>query len=334
MFLKLFLVFSFYVNTIEAKPATQNIKNKCITVKAAFDIGSGSTKIKVARINTCKGKILKYLLEKQLQVSYKESIKKRKYFSKKIMKKGLKSLRKLKKLAEEFKPSKYIGVATAAFRNASNSKQFIDKLNQQLNINIKIISQEEEAKLGFYAGVASQNKNPQSVVVWDIGGGSMQITAYSKRKQFSVYKGQLASNSFKNLIISKIKKKNIERVSTPNPISLKEMNESLKLALSEAKNVPPFIKKKIKSGSSILGIGGVHYYSIRAQLKNKNAKFYTYKEIEKIMKASVGKPNAKEKYASSKYSNLILIFAYMKELGIKKVALAKINLADGLLLQK
>ena len=41
-------------------------KNSCHAVRAALDVGSGSTKIKVARVNNCTAEIEKTLFEKSI----------------------------------------------------------------------------------------------------------------------------------------------------------------------------------------------------------------------------------------------------------------------------
>ncbi|MBE8222171.1 MAG: hypothetical protein HAW60_05530, partial [Bdellovibrionales bacterium] len=44
----------------------------CVYVKGGFDLGSGSTKFRVAKVDVCRGKILKVFLDQSVLVAYKE----------------------------------------------------------------------------------------------------------------------------------------------------------------------------------------------------------------------------------------------------------------------
>ena len=41
----------------------------CIFTRAAFDVGSGTTRMKVAKVDVCKNTILKVLLKKEMRIS-------------------------------------------------------------------------------------------------------------------------------------------------------------------------------------------------------------------------------------------------------------------------
>lgn len=66
--------------------------------------------------------------------------------------------------------------ATAAIRNASNSKEIIDQVEEAINHEIDLISGEREAELGFKA--VTNQFGMESGVNIDIGGGSTELTVY------------------------------------------------------------------------------------------------------------------------------------------------------------
>ena len=92
------------------------------------------------------------------------------------------------------------------------------------------------------------------------------------------------------------------------------------------------IKKKIQSGAQVLGIGGVHYYSVRGQTKVESK--YDHSTLESTISSKLAKHDADigGDYASTDVSNLILVKSYMEALNIKEVEAFRINLADGVLL--
>ncbi len=67
-------------------------------------------------------------------------------------------------------------VATAACRRADNCKDFLAEVKKQTGLNIEIISSQEEARLAVVGCVPLLNRNLKRVMVFDIGGGSTEIS--------------------------------------------------------------------------------------------------------------------------------------------------------------
>lgn len=69
-----------------------------------------------------------------------------------------------------------ITVATAATREAKNQRDFLDRLRQEANLDVRVVSGLEEARL-IYLGVASGvHLGDKQALFVDIGGGSTEIT--------------------------------------------------------------------------------------------------------------------------------------------------------------
>ncbi len=328
-FLFICLFFSSTVPVLGAE--TKN----CVSVRAAFDVGSGSTKLKVARVDTCRQLIMKYLYDASRKVDYKADLaaSENSTFRKEIMTKGLIALSALKIEAEKFDPDSYVGVATSAFRKAKNAEPFITRIERETGIALTVIDAKEEGILGFNAGAATTGIPIKKVLVWDIGGGSMQLTTQTDNGNVYVYSSGVASVGFRNIIIKRIQEKDLAISSTPNPMSIKDGARAVNLARHLAWIVPAPITSKIgKRDTVVVGIGGVHYYSIRGQLGAD--KSYTRDEVQQTLKKRLGLTDKEidSKYASTDVSNLALVLGYMDALDIDEVLPAKLNLADGLLL--
>ena len=310
--------------------------DKCISTRAAFDIGSGSTKMKVAKVNTCLGKILKIYLEESGPIGYNEDLKKssNNTFSNTIIDKGVQYLKMLKVKASKFNPDSYVGVATSAFRKSSNANIAIEKIND-IGIDSRVVSQEDEALIGFYAALSKYNIKKDELVVWDIGGGSMQITAFNKGKMI-IYKGKLASVGFKNDVISKVLKQDSKIISTPNPIGVKNSAKVLSMAKDHAlKTVSNSIVKALANSKKIVGIGGVLYYSINGQVKGVDKEFTSDLVKSTFIKRTILKDkDIGGKYASTDVTNLALVAGFMEALKMKSVKVDSINLSDGVLIRK
>jgi len=72
-----------------------------------------------------------------------------------------------------------LGFATSAVRDATNSEQVLDRVRSEANVDIAVLSGEDEARLTFLAVRRWFGWSSGRLVVFDIGGGSLEIAAGS-----------------------------------------------------------------------------------------------------------------------------------------------------------
>jgi exopolyphosphatase / guanosine-5'-triphosphate,3'-diphosphate pyrophosphatase len=89
---------------------------------------------------------------------------------------ALQVLSKFRRLAESHKVDEVIAVATSATREAENGGEFLQAINDQTGIRARVISGTEEARLIHMAAVYGVSAASDSVVLIDIGGGSVEVT--------------------------------------------------------------------------------------------------------------------------------------------------------------
>ena len=313
---------------------TNVFADECLKNRAAFDIGSGTTKMVVAKVDTCLQQVKQIFEDKEIAVEYKEDLyMSQGKFSKEIQDKGLAVLKQLKNIAKKNNPDLYVGVATSAFRTSINGKIFAERIEKDLGIRVKIISQRTEAILGFLAAYPQTDLEKKECLVWDIGGGSMQMVMAQDNNAFEVYEGKLASVSMKNMIITAIHGKSYKEVSSPNPMGNAVATKATNLAQYYAEiHAPNSIKNKAKN-LTVLGIGGVHYYSVRKQCV-KDGKTYTISDVERTLalRQALTDEELGGKYAPTDISNLALVLGFMKALNINKIRTLKANMAHGILI--
>ncbi|MNJ93389.1 Exopolyphosphatase [compost metagenome] len=334
----LLLVPTFIFLGCQTTPPTPQAPPCGVEIRAAFDVGSGSTKMKVAELNTCTNKIVSVLAEEQVKVDYRDALDKSKddLFPPATMESGMKALEKLKGKAIKKGAKKFTGVATAAFRQAKNSEEFVKNVREKLGIPLQVISQNLEGLIGFQAASQQTRKDPAQLLMWDIGGGSQQMVILNDSNQPVIYLGQLASVSFKNQVIEKVQKKNIKKVNSPNPLKKSDVEKAVEIAKAEAKDtVPADIKNKIaqKPAVSIVGIGGVLSKSVLRQLTpNPNV---TQEQLKKALDKRTGMTDKqiKDPFSATEVTNLALVYGYMKALNIKSYKPIDVNLVDGLWFQ-
>lgn len=306
------------------------VEIKCIEYRAAFDIGSGTTKMKVAKIDKCIQKNIGFIYSKDIKVPYAENWV-RGVLSDDIRSKGIIALKALKKEAVEKGAKTFTGVATEALRQAFNTPEFLQEIKAQTGIPVKLISPDEEAILGYLAAVSVLGSKAKNAVVWDIGGNSMQMVFSRNDQRYIIYHGNLASITFKKKILSEIKNKKLIQSNSPNPIGKDNLEKALKIAMLAAAEVPEEIKQKLqKQDTFIIGIGGVHNQSINKQLGSKN--IYRREELIDVLNYRI---NLTDKdigghYADTEVSNLILVLGFMKQLALNEIIPVNVNLADGI----
>jgi exopolyphosphatase/guanosine-5'-triphosphate,3'-diphosphate pyrophosphatase len=86
-----------------------------------------------------------------------------------------KTLKTIKNLLTNTKADKYILVGTSALREAKNSKAFINKVYLKTGYKIKVLSEDQEAKLAFDSVNHFIKPIPKNTLITDIGGGSTEF---------------------------------------------------------------------------------------------------------------------------------------------------------------
>jgi exopolyphosphatase/guanosine-5'-triphosphate,3'-diphosphate pyrophosphatase len=82
-------------------------------------------------------------------------------------------------VAEDKGCEEIIGFATSAVRDATNSEQVLDRVRQETKVEIEVLPGEDEARLTFLAVRRWFGWSSGRLMVFDIGGGSLEIAAGS-----------------------------------------------------------------------------------------------------------------------------------------------------------
>ena len=137
----------------------------------ALDCGSNTTRL---LISTVENGTLENLYKEHQVTRLSDSIDKTGRISDDSKKRFFKVLRKYMRKIEEYEVQEVFCIGTAVFRNSKNSDEVIDEVKKRFNLDIKIISGEEEGLLTSL-GVQSSFKNLQNYLIVDIGGQSTEL---------------------------------------------------------------------------------------------------------------------------------------------------------------
>ena len=186
----------------------------------AIDCGSNSTRLLISRVENGK---LKNLHKEHQVTRLSDNIDKTGTISDDSKKRFFKVLRKYMRKIEEYKVQEVFCIGTAVFRNSKNSYEIIDEVKKRFNLEIKMISGEEEGLLTSL-GVQSSFENLENYLIVDIGGQSTELITdidnklhiqsedigvvsmsenYFNENPINIYKEETATNFFNNIFEDK-----------------------------------------------------------------------------------------------------------------------------------
>lgn len=148
---------------------------------AIIDLGSNSVRLSIAEIN---GSNYRTVYMKKNMIKLSENMNFDMTLKEPAIMRAVDALKEFKSIATDFKCDKIITVATAAVRKAKNKEYFIDYIKGKVDIDIKVIDGETEAKFDFY-GVLDKTEYSDFIIM-DIGGGSTEII-YSKNREMIAF---------------------------------------------------------------------------------------------------------------------------------------------------
>ena len=141
---------------------------------AAIDLGTNSCRLVIATPTTTSFRVVETYSK---VVRLGEGIIQDNNLAPKAMRRTIQALKVCRGVIDEYMPiaaSRF--VATAACRRAKNVAQFVEMAKREAGIELEVISSKEEARLSVVGCLPLLTRNIKRVLVFDIGGGSTQIS--------------------------------------------------------------------------------------------------------------------------------------------------------------
>jgi exopolyphosphatase/guanosine-5'-triphosphate,3'-diphosphate pyrophosphatase len=147
---------------------------------AAIDVGSNSIHMVIAEADINGG--ITTLWRMKEMVGLGKSTFPGHAISRDAIERAIATMSRFVQAAQQRQCEKIVAVATAAVREASNGGDFVDRLERQFNIEVRVISGREEARM-IYLGVRQTcplTHGPHLII--DIGGGSVEFIVADSKK--------------------------------------------------------------------------------------------------------------------------------------------------------
>ncbi len=172
----------------------------------------------------------------------------------------------------------------------------------------------------------------------------MQLTFKNQNNDFYVMGGELASQTFQDLVLKHLKAQS----DSPHPMSESQVQAVLELAKkhlefeSEAFSI---IQEKIQQGAPIVAVGSVHNHVVQPLCNlatNSQATFYTIDDLKRAITLLTNKTDKQilelmsspnEQLMKNQLTNLILVYALMDKMHINRVQTVQASNVQGLLLK-
>lgn len=85
------------------------------------------------------------------------------------------TLKSFRSIIDQKQVEQIYATATSAFRNAKNGKKLADKIKEETNIEVQIITGDQEAEYIFYGVNEALHLAEENALIIDIGGGSVEF---------------------------------------------------------------------------------------------------------------------------------------------------------------
>ena len=177
------------------KKELSNLQKKDIFV-ASIDIGTNSTHLLIAEINLdLKSFSIKLTDKSTTRLGERDEDGN---LTEESIQRVLDTLKRFKEYCKSNGVNQIVTAATSAVREAPNGRDFLNRVHNELGIQIELISGSEEARLiylGVLSGMALEDK---SYVIIDIGGGSTELILADNKDAIALTSTRVGAVRLKN----------------------------------------------------------------------------------------------------------------------------------------
>ncbi len=152
---------------------------------AAIDIGSNSVRLVVAEVLPSGG--YRVIDEERENTRLAASLVTTDELTEAAIETTLTTLRRFLSIATGYAVGRIAAIATSAVRDAENGLEFCQRIRSELELDVDVISSDEEARLAFLSVQRAFDVSGREVAVADIGGGSTEIVLASSGLVDQIY---------------------------------------------------------------------------------------------------------------------------------------------------
>ena len=141
---------------------------------AAIDIGTNSIHLLIAEVDPSLGSFNVLVAEKST-TRLGEQDRERGELTPAAIERALQTLRHCRELAQSHGVEQIVTAATSAVREAPNGRDFLSTIDEQLGLEVDLVSGPEEARLIYLGVLSGMRFGSKPHLILDIGGGSTEL---------------------------------------------------------------------------------------------------------------------------------------------------------------
>ncbi len=288
------------------------------------DIGSNTIRLIVFEIENNDINTAKKILNKKYTEGLITHV-----FDRELSNKGIKKLKKtlssIQVIVNELNSETFSPFATASLRNLSNGEEVLKEIKDELGIEIDVLSQVDEAKIGNIGILSSMDVDEGMTI--DIGGASTEIVSFKDKKPTDIINLELGSLLLFNEHVGYVmpKKKEIHAIE-------KKVKRNLEL------------KGHDINDKNLIGIGGTIRTAgkVMEDLWTQDNKHFTLKDVEQLIKRIKDKDSetakaivrANPSRIHTLIPGIIILKVVMEKLNIDSIDVSERGLREGYLIYK
>ena len=292
---------------------------------AAIDCGSNSTRLLIADVQEGK---LQNLYKQHVVTRLSDNVDTTNVISADSKKRFIKVLRKYIKKIEEYDIQEVFCIGTAVFRNSKNSNEVIEEVKKRLNLEIRMISGEEEGILTGL-GVQSSFEKLENYLIVDIGGQSTELI-FDIDKKLNIKSENIGVVSLS------------ENYLHDNPVKENEERRAIEYFNQIFDDVEFDERELIGVSGTFTSLGSI-YLNQRNYDENEidkititqNSVDNIYRKLKSLSVPQImsNYPNLDPKRAVTITSGIFLVANLLKKYKIKQLKVSKSDILEGLILK-
>jgi len=296
-----------------------------VVAVAAIDCGSNSTRLLIADVEEGK---LQNLYKQHVVTRLSDNVDTTNVISEDSKKRFIKVLRKYIRKIEEYDIQEVFCIGTAVFRNSNNSNEVIEEVKKRLNLEIRMISGEEEGILTGL-GVQSSFEKLENYLIVDIGGQSTELI-FDIDKKLNIKSENIGVVSLS------------ENYLQDNPVKENEENRAIEYFNQIFDYVDFHDRELIGVSGTFTSLGSIFLNQknydeneIDKITITQNSVDNIYKKLKSLSVPQImnNYPNLDPKRAVTITSGIFLIANLLKKYKIKQLKVSKSDILEGLILK-
>ena len=309
-----------------------NLEEKNINV-ASIDIGTNSTHLLIAQINLdlqsftiqCTDKYTTRLGERDEEGNLTEE----------SIQRVINTLKRFKEYCKNNEVTQILTAATSAVRESPNGKEFLNRINSEVGIQVELISGSEEARLIYLGVLSGMTLKVGSSLIIDIGGGSTELILADNKDAIALTSSRIGAVRLKNDFLDK-NQINFERTKFLETFiqgSLEPSVEKIKKRLKDDKSI-----SMIATSGTAIALGNL----ISDNLNEPKQKMHGYRFSKKNLEMTLDKltkmnnkdikklPTLSDRRAEIIVPGALILNTSMEMLNINELTISERALREGL----